>query len=169
MLLFQNDEPPEITYCVVDQTGTLSLQALTPTQPMPSEEELNDKFAELVVSTTSFSMVILWCHNRIATEYKDEWTLKMLRQLSWAELMASQLLLCLTKVHRFYTWLPLIPNSTLMRPAWNVHDNFNAVLQVVSGSSKEGFALRVFQTEVHLCVFAPVQSTFLDLGHTDLC
>lgn len=44
----QNDEPPEITYCVVDQTGTLSLQALTPTQPMPAEEELNDKFAELV-------------------------------------------------------------------------------------------------------------------------
>ncbi|XP_046383257.1 disheveled-associated activator of morphogenesis 1 [Ischnura elegans] len=46
---FQNDEPPEITYCVVDQTGTLSLQALTPTQPMPEdEEELNTKFAELV-------------------------------------------------------------------------------------------------------------------------
>ncbi|KAG8227858.1 hypothetical protein J437_LFUL006482, partial [Ladona fulva] len=46
---FQNDEPPEITYCVVDQTGTLSLQALTPTQPMPEdEEELNAKFAELV-------------------------------------------------------------------------------------------------------------------------
>ncbi|KAJ9593651.1 hypothetical protein L9F63_014829, partial [Diploptera punctata] len=44
----QNDEPPEITYCVVDQTGTLSLQALTPTQPMPCEDELNAKFAELV-------------------------------------------------------------------------------------------------------------------------
>ncbi|KAJ4426490.1 hypothetical protein ANN_27304 [Periplaneta americana] len=44
----KNDEPPEITYCVVDQTGTLSLQALTPTQPMPAEEELNAKFAELV-------------------------------------------------------------------------------------------------------------------------
>jgi hypothetical protein len=50
LLLFQNDEPPEITYCVVDQTGTLSLQALTPTLPMPAEEELNAKFAELVVS-----------------------------------------------------------------------------------------------------------------------
>jgi hypothetical protein len=50
-LLFQNDEPPEITYCVVDQTGTLSLQALTPTQPMPAEEELDAKFAELVVSS----------------------------------------------------------------------------------------------------------------------
>ncbi|KAL1138866.1 hypothetical protein AAG570_008928, partial [Ranatra chinensis] len=44
----QDDEPPEITYCVVDHTGTLTLQTLTPTQPMPSEEELNTKFAELV-------------------------------------------------------------------------------------------------------------------------
>ncbi|XP_068085675.1 disheveled-associated activator of morphogenesis 1 isoform X2 [Anabrus simplex] len=44
----KNDEPPEITYCVVDHAGTLSLQALTPTQPMPSEEELNAKFLELV-------------------------------------------------------------------------------------------------------------------------
>jgi len=61
LLPFQNDEPPEITYCVVDQTGTLSLQALTPTQPMPAEEELDDKFAELVVSITSVSMTILGC------------------------------------------------------------------------------------------------------------
>ncbi|XP_073980936.1 disheveled-associated activator of morphogenesis-like protein isoform X2 [Rhodnius prolixus] len=44
----QDDEPPEITYCVVDHTGTLSLQTLTPTQPIPPEEELNTKFAELV-------------------------------------------------------------------------------------------------------------------------
>ncbi|XP_054261118.1 disheveled-associated activator of morphogenesis 1 isoform X2 [Macrosteles quadrilineatus] len=44
----QDDEPPEITYCVVDHTGTLSLQTLTPTQPMPNEDELNAKFAELV-------------------------------------------------------------------------------------------------------------------------
>lgn len=44
----QDDEPPEITYCVVDQTGTLSLHPLTPTQPMPPEEELEAKFAELV-------------------------------------------------------------------------------------------------------------------------
>ncbi|KAK6621340.1 Disheveled-associated activator of morphogenesis 1 [Polyplax serrata] len=44
----QNDEPPEITYCVVDGGGTLSLQAMTPTQPMPSQEELNAKFAEFV-------------------------------------------------------------------------------------------------------------------------
>jgi hypothetical protein len=50
-LVFQNDEPPEITDCVVDQTGTLTLQALTPTQPMPAEEELDAKFAELVVSS----------------------------------------------------------------------------------------------------------------------
>lgn len=47
--MLQNDEPPEITYCVVDGGGTLSLQAMTPTQPMPSQEELNAKFAEFVV------------------------------------------------------------------------------------------------------------------------
>lgn len=46
---FQDDEPPEITYCVVENTGTLTLQAITPTQPMPSQEELDAKFAELVV------------------------------------------------------------------------------------------------------------------------
>jgi dishevelled associated activator of morphogenesis len=45
----QDDEPPEITYCVVENTGTLTLQAITPTQPMPSQEELDAKFAELVV------------------------------------------------------------------------------------------------------------------------
>ncbi|XP_018564843.1 disheveled-associated activator of morphogenesis 1 [Anoplophora glabripennis] len=44
----QDDEPPEITYCVVENTGTLTLQAITPTQPMPSQEELDTKFAELV-------------------------------------------------------------------------------------------------------------------------
>ncbi|XP_072386147.1 disheveled-associated activator of morphogenesis 1 isoform X1 [Diabrotica undecimpunctata] len=44
----QDDEPPEITYCVVENTGTLTLQAITPTQPMPSQEELDVKFAELV-------------------------------------------------------------------------------------------------------------------------
>ena len=46
----RDDEPPEITYCVVDGAGTLSLQAVTPSLPMPDEEELNSKFAELVVS-----------------------------------------------------------------------------------------------------------------------
>ena len=46
----RDDEPPEITYCVVDGAGTLSLQAVTPALPMPDEEELNAKFAELVVS-----------------------------------------------------------------------------------------------------------------------
>jgi hypothetical protein len=44
----RDDEPPEITYCVVDGAG--SLQAVTPATPMPDEEELNAKFAELVVS-----------------------------------------------------------------------------------------------------------------------
>ena len=50
----QNDEPPEITYCVVDGAGTLSLQAVTPAIPMPEEEELNAKFAELVVRRIFF-------------------------------------------------------------------------------------------------------------------
>lgn len=45
----RDDEPPEITYCVVDGAGTLNLQAVTPALPMPEEEELNKKFAELVV------------------------------------------------------------------------------------------------------------------------
>ncbi|XP_022918586.1 disheveled-associated activator of morphogenesis 1 isoform X2 [Onthophagus taurus] len=44
----QDDEPPEITYCVVENSGTLTLQALTPTQPMPPPDELDAKFAELV-------------------------------------------------------------------------------------------------------------------------
>jgi dishevelled associated activator of morphogenesis len=49
--LGRDDEPPEITYCVVDGAGTLNLQAVTPAIPMPEdEEELNMKFAELVVS-----------------------------------------------------------------------------------------------------------------------
>lgn len=54
MKKFQDDEPPEITYCVVENTGTLTLQALTPTQPMPAQDELDAKFAELVVSINSF-------------------------------------------------------------------------------------------------------------------
>ena len=50
------EEPPEITYCVADGVGGgLSLQAITPTTPMPEEEELNAKFAELVVSSFYFS------------------------------------------------------------------------------------------------------------------
>ncbi|XP_047997795.1 disheveled-associated activator of morphogenesis 1-A isoform X1 [Leguminivora glycinivorella] len=44
----QNDEPPEITYCVVGGTGGLALQAVTPTHPMPPQDELDAKFAELV-------------------------------------------------------------------------------------------------------------------------
>lgn len=41
---FQDDEPPEI--CVVE--GAFTLQTITPTQPMPSIDELDAKFAELV-------------------------------------------------------------------------------------------------------------------------
>nr|XP_021184368.2 disheveled-associated activator of morphogenesis 1 isoform X4 [Helicoverpa armigera] len=44
----QNDEPPEITYCVVGGEGGLALQAVTPTHPMPPQDELDAKFAELV-------------------------------------------------------------------------------------------------------------------------
>ena len=46
----KDDEPPEITYCVVDGAGTLSLQAVAPALPMPDQDELNAKFSELVVS-----------------------------------------------------------------------------------------------------------------------
>ena len=50
--LTRSDDPPEITYCIATDTagGGLTLQALTPTTPMPDEDELNEKFAELVVS-----------------------------------------------------------------------------------------------------------------------
>ena len=49
--LNRSDDPPEITYCVADNVGGgLTLQAITPTTPMPDEQELNEKFAELVVS-----------------------------------------------------------------------------------------------------------------------
>lgn len=54
MFLLQDDEPPEITYCVVDSGGSLTLQAMTPTQPMPAADELNSKFAELVVNNANF-------------------------------------------------------------------------------------------------------------------
>lgn len=48
LFVCKDDEPPEITYCIVDHTGTLTLQAMTPTLPMPAEEELNKMFLELV-------------------------------------------------------------------------------------------------------------------------
>lgn len=51
----QDDEPPEITY-VVENQG--KLQAITPTQPMPCQEELDMKFAELVVSCRITSPLI---------------------------------------------------------------------------------------------------------------
>lgn len=44
MCHMQDDEPPEI--CVVE--GAFTLQTITPTQPMPSIDELDAKFAELV-------------------------------------------------------------------------------------------------------------------------
>ncbi|KAF0768306.1 disheveled-associated activator of morphogenesis 1 [Aphis craccivora] len=47
MRFFQDDEPPEITYIVVD-SGTLTLQKMTPTLPMPEKPELDRLFAELV-------------------------------------------------------------------------------------------------------------------------
>ncbi|KAE9524605.1 hypothetical protein AGLY_014655 [Aphis glycines] len=43
----KDDEPPEITYIVVD-SGTLTLQKMTPTLPMPEKPELDRLFAELV-------------------------------------------------------------------------------------------------------------------------
>ena len=45
----QKDEPPEITYCVVNQNGMLHLQTLSPAQPMPDQSELDAKFTELLV------------------------------------------------------------------------------------------------------------------------
>ena len=60
-------EPPEITYCVADGGGGgLSLQALTPTTPMPEEEELNEKFAELVVSIFRITIIIMcmWAYGQ---------------------------------------------------------------------------------------------------------
>ena len=63
------DDPPEITYCVADNGGGgLTLQALTPTQPMPDEEELNAKFAELVVSIHFMAKVNLNCTKSIIAE-----------------------------------------------------------------------------------------------------
>ena len=57
--LTRSDDPPEITYCVADNGGGgLTLQALTPTTPMPDEQELNEKFAELVVSYDIFFCII---------------------------------------------------------------------------------------------------------------
>ena len=48
-LTWQKDEPPEITYCVVNQNGMMHLQPMSPAQPMPEESELDAKFTELLV------------------------------------------------------------------------------------------------------------------------
>lgn len=50
----QKDEPPEITYCVVNQNGMMHLQTLSPAQPMPEESELDAKFTELLVKAFIF-------------------------------------------------------------------------------------------------------------------
>lgn len=55
----QKDEPPEITYCVVNQNGMMHLQTLSPAQPMPEESELDAKFTELLVSA-SFNAVAVF-------------------------------------------------------------------------------------------------------------
>ena len=49
LITLQKDEPPEITYCVVNQNGMMHLQTLSPAQPMPEESELDAKFTELLV------------------------------------------------------------------------------------------------------------------------
>ena len=70
--LRDDNEPPEITYCVVDGAGTLSLQAVTPSIPMPDEEELNAKFAELVVSTVYWRVSRLSRNRRITCGHERE-------------------------------------------------------------------------------------------------
>ena len=47
-------EPPEITYCVVEDGGPLKAVVVAPTIPMPDQEELNSKFSELVVRLAFF-------------------------------------------------------------------------------------------------------------------
>lgn len=76
----QNDEPPEITYCVVGGEGGLALQAVTPTHPMPPQDELDAKFAELVVSTNCFPTSSLWCllnGNKMIRRFKKRVGLKL--------------------------------------------------------------------------------------------
>lgn len=44
---------------MVDPTGKFTLQPSTPTQPMPAEEEINEKFAEVVVSSLHIVIIYL--------------------------------------------------------------------------------------------------------------
>ena len=55
----QKDEPPEITYCVVNQNGMLQMQPLSPALPMPEESELDAKFTELLVRKQKIGTALL--------------------------------------------------------------------------------------------------------------
>lgn len=44
---------------MVDNAGALTLQTMTPTQPMPPEEELNTVFAEFLVSAMGEVVIIV--------------------------------------------------------------------------------------------------------------
>uniref|UniRef100_A0A6P7FV36 Uncharacterized protein LOC114334485 n=1 Tax=Diabrotica virgifera virgifera TaxID=50390 RepID=A0A6P7FV36_DIAVI len=85
----QDDEPPEITYCVVENTGTLTLQAITPTQPMPSQEELDVKFAELVIPYMlipqklyiDIDIQLLGCVNKSKLDIIQRFQNKILRRI----------------------------------------------------------------------------------------
>lgn len=114
-LVFQNDEPPEITYCVVDQTGTLSLQALTPTQPMPAEEELDAKFAELVVSSIlHFFISYLSTFLSSAEMKRIEWNKETRYWMCFVEICIGlhyNVIAC-TQQHARNVWGRLLQNST---------------------------------------------------------
>lgn len=58
-LPIQKDEPPEITYCVVNQNGMLHLQPLSPSQPMPEESELDARFTELLVRIYTLTVHVI--------------------------------------------------------------------------------------------------------------
>lgn len=76
----QKDEPPEITYCVVNQNGMMHLQTLSPAQPMPEESELDAKFTELLVIVFFFwyFLFFLGCE-MFLVDYFPEWISSDLR------------------------------------------------------------------------------------------